>query len=146
MGRKKETFRLHKNQSELINLRILELIRDNKSFREIAIIFNEEVSKWGRKYSESAIHKRYIAVVDMIKSDTMNEVLEDIRASRIESLRKDIQTAYNHYLEDKNKASSREWFRVYIDLKNNLDKFYPNGLQPDKVAKDLSIQIEFKDA
>lgn len=134
-----------KDESEKINRRILELLGQNKDWRDIYYILKKELKEqYGKEYSKPALHKRYQECVAEIQND-IKEDIEETRAKRIKSLKKDLEEAYTRYTSEPNPKIKQDWFKIYIDVKNNLDKFYPNALQPKEESDDLNICIKFKD-
>lgn len=133
-----------KEESEEINKIMLGMIASNKDWRQIYYLIKEELKvKYGKDYTRPSLFSRYQKLMETIKKDIAIDI-EETRAKRILSLEADIQEAYDNYNnKDLHPKIQQDWFKIYLEAKQQLDKFYPNALQPKEQQDDLAINISF---
>lgn len=134
-----------------IQSRILQLIKENKRFPEICKTINKEFLELYPDRTEmhpNTIRRYYNQIRDEI-----NELIQDdvktIRNQKILALERDMEEAYNNYQQSLTKGKSFDvahWWNSYIKIKELLDKYYPNKLEPEKENQSLSINISYEDA
>ena len=138
--------RSSKEESEEINKMMLRMIASNKDWRQIYYLIKEELLiKYGKDYTRPSLHQRYTKLMETIKVDIAIDI-EATRAKRIMSLESDIEEAYlNYHDKELHPKLQQDWFRIYLDAKQQLDKFYPNSLQPKQEEQEMAINISFSD-
>lgn len=124
------------SQKLAIISQIIDLLAENKTQRQIIKILCAQTGK-GREQ----MHRYYQAA--LLELQTCKSIkTADARNVKIESLTKDLNEAYANYLEHK----SPRWFEIYIQIKQHLDKYYPNELKPESETPDLNITIKYDKA
>ena len=61
---------------------------------------------------------------ESLKNDFNREV-DDRRVEFIEGLRKDLKTAYEHFLSADTSRDKNVWFKTYMEIKDRLAKYIP---------------------
>ena len=116
---------------------IVDLIAKNYERNEI-ITHCMEV----HKKSYASIYKYYLRALADINSD-ISEKIEHIRNKKIKGLQRDLREAYVNYEKAIIPDIKIKWFNIYLEVKEQLNQYYPNALKHEKEIADFSININF---
>lgn len=126
-----------KEDSSPIIRDIIDLISQNGERGEIIEIIMDK-----HKKSYSSIYKYYLRAMEMINDD-IGEKIEDIRNKKIKALQRDLKEAYLQYQQNILPDIKVKWFKIYQEVKEQLNQYYPNALKHEKEMEDFSIKINY---
>lgn len=135
----KQHFKLNKQENEIVLKFMLNLIQQEYTWREICHKTKDfYMEKFNRTVTFHTVWKKWKSLETEILDDSKRDI-NKIRSQRIKSLKMDMQEAYTNYQNETSPTLKNKWFETYTSLKNQLDKYFPNSLQPE-VKKDEEKQ------